>query len=520
MKTHPLLLLGILTFIVPSLSKAQQNTFNMVYKSAAANGGIQASSIVRDFDNGYLITGTDVSNNNGLIIKTDSLGHSIWCKSYGFMNSFVDFRSAIRTKDSCFLIAGGTNNSTTLNNEVLCVKINLAGDTIWSKTLAKAGLNLYSTSVNQTDDSGYIVCGYTQENDHPDQCFVGRLDKTGNLLWANVMGAGDWGVMAFSTKQTTDKGFLSIGYYSGLSGVSYAILIKLDATGTQSWSKKYQLGSSAYCYGFDFVNANDGYLCYLNTYLMKTDFSGNVIWIKPHSAIPEMVCINCPSPKLRPLSDGGYILIKGEFWFSGRIVKVDSMGNQLWENYLALSAADVTETGNKELVIVGNGPLIGVKSPQINEPQIGIIQTDSLGHGIDCVFSSGTGVVTDTITASSVTFTSINGVNVKNFNQSINSKAINERSACVDNLGEMAENAKAKGINIFPNPAQNTFNIESEGDLKDATMSVYDTKMQLVLQQSLQHKHHEVDISRFSAGMYYVKITPYQTSGVWKLVKE
>jgi hypothetical protein len=161
-----------------------------------------------------------------------------------------------------------------------------------------------------------------------------------------------------------------------------------------------------------------------------------------------------------------------------------------------------------------------VKNPQTNEPQIGIIQTDSSGNAADCVFSSSGVPLIDTITASSVTFTSITEGSSKSIYPDINTIDIDDRPGCVDFIGGIAEDAETMGISIFPNPATKIITIESEKDFKEAQLTIYNSKTQLVLQQSLQQKHLEIDISSFSSGVYFVKITSNNTTGVWKLVKQ
>lgn len=522
MKNHHSLIFSFLFFLLPVCSQAQQNMFNMVYQDSPP-AGIQAYSIAPALDNGYMIAGYAGTEPKGMVLKTDSFGNSIWAKSYGISNSSIVIKSIIPTHDSCFVIAGNAFNVSTDQNEALCIKINASGDTVWSKTISQSGLSLTAVSVQQTRDSGYIISGYADDNDPPyNRVFAAMLDGSGNMIWINVLTTSTWGQIAFSAKQTPDNGFLLIGYITEFSPYyTYTVLIKLNESGVLSWSKKYKLNSSMYSAGYDFVNTTDGYLCYVNSGLMKTDFSGNVLWTKSYSDISGNGCINCAPPKLRQVSDGGFIMLYGGFFLNGgRITKTDSQGNQLWANHVMVDAADVIETNQKELVIVGNGPLVGVKNPQTNEPQIGIIQTDSSGNAADCVFSS-TGVpLIDTITASSVTFTAITEGSSNNIYPDINTIEIDDRSGCVDFIGGIAENAETMGINIFPNPATKIITIESEKDFKEAQLTIYNTKTKLVLQQSLQQKHHEIDISGFSSGIYFVKITSNNTTGVWKVVKQ
>jgi len=75
-------------------------------------------------------------------------------------------------------------------------------------------------------------------------------------------------------------------------------------------------------------------------------------------------------------------------------------------------------------------------------------------------------------------------------------------------------------ITIYPNPANSKLFIESENDFKDAVITLYNINSQILLQQPLQKKITEFDISGFNGGIYFVKIQTNENVDVWKVVKE
>jgi len=75
-------------------------------------------------------------------------------------------------------------------------------------------------------------------------------------------------------------------------------------------------------------------------------------------------------------------------------------------------------------------------------------------------------------------------------------------------------------IQIYPNPIHSKIFIESENNFKDAVITLYNTNSQILLQQPLQKKSTEFDISGFNSGIYFVKIQTKENVGVWKVVKE
>jgi hypothetical protein len=463
-----------------------------------------------------MIAGTS-SLTRGFVLKADSMGHALWNKTYSATNSTLQFNRILTTNDGSFMLLG------TLINSAALMKINASGDILWTKTITNTGYNLNPVSGEQTADSGFIISGYTSENAAPfNRAFVARTDVNGELLWTKIFTVGNNSHTAFSVKQTADSGFLIIGNYLNCSPCySDAFLIKLSPSGTVSWSKKYKATSTSYNYGYDFVNLADGYLCNINSGLMKADFEGNVSWFKSYEQFYGNNCTNCPVPKLRNCSDSTYLLLRTDPWRTeSSMLKTDPNGNILWVDNLFLSASDVIESNQKELLIVGNGPIMGLKGPGVFSPQIGLIQTNSDGIGLECSWPRFYTPLADTIIASVITFSEISGGTVKTISPIVASINILEYNGCVDYTGGIGELDKTKRIKVFPNPAKETVVIDSEIGYKDAILMVYNASMQLIHQQSIKEKQTVLDISKFSSGLYFVKIKSDKTVGYSKFVKD
>jgi hypothetical protein len=202
------------------------------------------------------------------------------------------------------------------------------------------------------------------------------------------------------------------------------------------------------------------------------------------------------------------------------MLKTDPNGNILWVDNLFLSASDVIESNQKELLIVGNGPIMGLKGPGVFSPQIGLIQTNSDGIGLECSWPRFFTPLADTIIASVITFSEISGGTVKTISPIVASINILEYNGCVDYTGGIGELDKTKRIKVFPNPAKETVVIDSEIGYKDAILMVYNASMQLIHQQSIKEKQTVLDISKFSSGLYFVKIKSDKTVGYSKFVKD
>ncbi|MCX6258637.1 MAG: T9SS type A sorting domain-containing protein [Bacteroidia bacterium] len=516
----------VINIMLVNLAVAQQSTFSRVLYDSA-HYGIQANSVVATPDHGYIIAGgKSYLNTGGLLIKLDSSGHVLWNKTVNgtIANLNPVFNSIIVTADSCYMLAGSVFNPLTNKKAALCVKINPAVDTIWSKIIGNPGYDIEALAVQQTNDAGFVIIGYAIETEY-ENIFAARLDASGNLVWSSVLKADNSNTIGYSVKQTIDNGFILISY--GIYSDEYfALLTRLDQSGNVLWSKQYEMTNSGInIHGNDVLVREYGFLCYLSTesdvILIKTDSNGNIIFTNS----TDGWCsggnfeFNSPSPKLHSTSDGGYVFVNDGIGGSS-IIKSDSSCNFSRIETLFLNTSDVAETFNKEFLIIGNGPLIFEKGPVNVGPQTGLIQIDSLGNGTGCVQQENLYAVTDTIISHDLDLISTNIASANNINLIIDTLFIVEVEGCVDAGGFIPELNQLTGISIFPNPACNYVTVISEQNYQNAMITVYNTQMQEMLQQPLHGKSAEMDISAFSPGMYFVKVQAGKASGMWKLMKD
>jgi len=131
------------------------NTFGGIYYD-------EGQSVRETSDYGFIITGCKRSIDSDMevyLIKTDSLGDTLWTKTYGGSNS--DYGNSVRqTSDGGYIIAGTTQSFGSGNKDVYLIRTDLLGDTIWTKTFGGSN-NDFGSSVCRTTDGGYIIAGWT-----------------------------------------------------------------------------------------------------------------------------------------------------------------------------------------------------------------------------------------------------------------------------------------------------------------------------------------------------------------------
>jgi len=133
-------------------------------KTYGGTGDDWGRSVQETQDGGYIIAGWTESfgagNGDVYLIKTDSLGSTIWTKTYGG-TEWDEGHSVQETQDGGYIIAGETHSFGAGNKDVWLIKTNAVGDTIWTKTYGGTGDD-WGRSVQETQDGGCIIAGWTE----------------------------------------------------------------------------------------------------------------------------------------------------------------------------------------------------------------------------------------------------------------------------------------------------------------------------------------------------------------------
>lgn len=515
-----LILLSIVVLYDPFILHAQQETFSKVLLHYEA---ISATSIVPASDKDYLIAGM-VSQINPSIIKVDSLGEPVWCKSYQGPSSTGAFYNIVQGFNNNYWVAGSCLNPATLKNQALIVEINPIGEIVRAKTIASEITDISAYSIASTADTGIIITGSTGVlwNNNLG-IFAARLDKNNNLLWAK-----EYNIIGLSNKianihQTEDGGFLLAGNSQDVtSWHTQATFIKLDGFGEIVWARSYNRSQYDYNYAFDFINKEDGYVCFISGGLMKTDFSGNVMWSKLFNDFGGY-----GNGKIKPLASGGYMLMHGADYFSmdnqlnSMALQLDTQLNQVRTFSLnTIGVSDFTETSDKELLFVGNGPIIGVKAASLYEPQVGLIQMDSLGGGNECGSIFMCLAEADTVYSNALEFNTQSIGVLDEVQMEVVVESLSHVTGCVDFIGNTNENQEELFARIFPNPASDVIHVEMTKKPKEAYLRIFNAQMQCLYQQPIDKSYFEVDISSLSKGIYFVQLFSGRQSDLMKIVKQ
>lgn len=295
-------------------------------------------------DGGFVVAGyTHSPGGNLWVLRLNSLGDIVWQKSYGGSEDEAAYSIAV-TDDGGYIVAGTTNGHTLDNNGLWIFRLDSAGEILWQTKYISSGIDfVVDLPTVITTTSGYVIASSASFH-FPDiganelrlGAWVLSLDNSGNILWQQAYGGGDWQRRARSLVKTSDNGYLVAGDISDVSNadVSDAWLLKLDSTGAVVWQKSYG-GIGTDWAGSIMVNTGGGYLVSgitksfgagnYDMWLLKLDASGNILWQKTYGTSDADI-----GRGVILTSDGGYAIAgaTGPWPDSDiQVLKLDSNGN-------------------------------------------------------------------------------------------------------------------------------------------------------------------------------------------------
>jgi hypothetical protein len=194
----------------------------------------QGLSIQQTSDQGYIIVAYTISfgagNQKIWLIKTDSIGDTLWTRLFGG-DSTSSGGWAQQTTDGGYFVAGWTTLYSFCPRLYL-IKTDSVGDTLWTRTIGMQGHIVEGFSGQQVKDGGYIIVGGCQDTITGNvDVYLARTDANGDTLWTRTFGGPSYDC-GQSVRQTADGGYIICGQtYSFGAGGSDFYLIKTDANG-------------------------------------------------------------------------------------------------------------------------------------------------------------------------------------------------------------------------------------------------------------------------------------------------
>jgi hypothetical protein len=428
------------------------------------------------FDHGYIISGyTSNFYYGGLdiyLIKTDEFGYILWTAQTGTLPDW-DYGSAVlQTLDSCYISTGYWGGDPEYSSFLW--KNQIDGDSIWLQTYPLTDHEEMTSSVKQTSDSGFILCGtsnnWSSSDRHIGKISLVKVDRNGIFKWRKLFGETGMSDGNY-IDVTADTGYIICGMKDILGEDEDVWLIKTDTGGNLQWERNYGGTNSLEAGACVKKTSDGGYIfCGLiydsfvplpgdgDVYLVKTKANGDILWSKILGGTDtdfgsSVYCID----------NSGYIVCGATRSFGAGdydvyLIRTDLDGDTLWTRTFGGQYDDygrsVMGTSDGGFVICGT--------------------TQSFGHGGEDVYL----IKTDE-----------NGL-LTSLNDEIN---------------------RNSSIDVYPNPSNGLFTIKCLPEYEQ--IYIYAANGQLVYNHMICQKTDEkldVNLSSFPEGLYYVRIlTPH-----------
>jgi hypothetical protein len=372
----------------PSVSSIIQ--WQKSYGSSATDMGF---AITKALDgSGYVLAGNSLGNNGDVsvnkgssdawIIKIDLNGSLIWQKTFGGSGSDWAY-DVVATADGGYVFSGATSSVdgdlASLTNhggtDTWVVKLSGTGDMIWQQEFGGSGTER-GESIIPTADGGFVIGGYSNSNDgnlsmnHGDyDAWLIKLNTSGTVEWQKLYGGSAYeavgsileiaGGFTICASAASSNGDLSLTIPHGGHDVW---IYTIDGQGNFISGKTYggsggedggQIYTSADGYMFSATTASNnadvsGNHGYVDTWLVKTGATGNIIWQKCFGGT------DMDNARICNVDASGNIVLTGyTFSRSGDIpgskgsedmwvLKTDANGNKIYSGVLGGKNGDMS----------------------------------------------------------------------------------------------------------------------------------------------------------------------------------
>ena len=226
--------LSILSFLLFMQMTSAQSRF---YKLYSGTGFDKGEDVLALPDSSYLIAGSSGSfeqNAQGFLMKIDSVGAYIWSHAYGAQET-EEVKRVFYRPGMGYYLAGMSNSWSGGNYEPMLIFTDLSGNQQWIKTYQNPAWDRIHDGV-QTIDTGFVLVGERQAALGAEaDILLLRIDKNGDTLWTKTLGTTGPD-RANSIIRISDTTYAVGGeWYVADSSAAKGFVLKINDQGVVEW---------------------------------------------------------------------------------------------------------------------------------------------------------------------------------------------------------------------------------------------------------------------------------------------
>ena len=507
-------------------------------------------------------------------------GQNIFFSTYTTSASsyYVGFQKAIQLSDSNYLSVGGVS---VIIREILLVKSNSVGDTIWKRTFKAINNSDSQYGVDIVEDQAtkniYVLGQIFVESQSIltiEACSVLCLDSTGNIIWTQCYGDSLQTLKPKSILFCNNEIMIGGNRQINNSGDSSSFfLMSINKTNASiNWA--YEYGDSSYNYLTSIINttSNEFLITAINTsdyisndtidaLMIKLDSVGNLIWTnKIYSTYADK------ATEIIENNNGNYTMLisskkENQFGkFDAYLLVTDTSGSIQWCNRYSVPVWNLPVTALAQQKN-GNYFISMLYTGTTTANGINYIYTDSIGNLIESglkgtysnlwevenalddglIINNSFGIIKTDTCANAFCYQNLNNIlqqdtssflsknivfHQQNFlvglitNDTIGIDFIMDVNLICNSATPVAEYSATKKIRLYPNPALQSLkiNVDDNLNMNKCNVEIINALGKVMLAKNLS-LNYDIDISELTAGVYTLKLECSKTVDFLKFIK-
>lgn len=210
---------------------------DVIWSKQYGGGAFEAGSSVKQCaDGGFIMLGQTYSYGSGdsdaYAVKTNSSGDTLWTKTFGGAH-YDEGAFTIENNDGSLMFVVRDSSDGFGDVDIRIIKTTGTGSVVWNKNYGGDKKDT-GKMIQATSDGNFIVAGHSRSFGwlNPDMWLL-KLNQAGDTIWTRNYGGFDH-EHCYVARETTDSGFIAVGKTESNSTTNEIMLLKLNSIGTLS----------------------------------------------------------------------------------------------------------------------------------------------------------------------------------------------------------------------------------------------------------------------------------------------